>query len=75
MSEEEARQLKEWVAAWKRAGPELERMRFEDVRRTNTAHAIEVLSGAFEWALRQYGARPTSGLIEQQAVFAKMRSP
>jgi len=66
--------LKEWVAAWKRAGPELERMRFEDVRRTDTAEAIEVLSDAFEWALRQYGARPSSGLVEQQAIFKKLHS-
>jgi len=37
MTPEEIQQGREWVAAWKRAGPELERMRFEDVRNTNTA--------------------------------------
>lgn len=74
LTADEARQLKEWVAAWKRAGPELERMRFEDVRRTNTAEAIQQLSGAFEWAMRQYGTRPSSGLVEQQAIFSRMRN-
>jgi hypothetical protein len=68
-----AEQLREWVAAWKRAGPELERIRFENVRQTKTADAIAQLSDAFEWALRQYGPRPSSGLVEQQAIFKKLR--
>ncbi len=70
----EFEQLKEWVAAWKRAGPELERIRFENVRRTKTADALQQLSDAFEWALRQYGPRASSGLVEQQAVFQKLYS-
>lgn len=73
MNPTEAEQLKEWVAAWKRAGPELERMRFEDVRRADTAKSIELLSDAFEWAMRELGPQPTSGLVEQQAIFQRMR--
>jgi hypothetical protein len=69
----EKEMIREWVAAWKRAAPELERLRREEIRRTNTAEAIAQLSDAFEWAMRTLPPRPSSGLVEQQAIFQRLR--
>ncbi len=65
--------MKRWVETWKKAGPELERIRREEVRRTDTTRAILILNDAFESARIQYPAKPTSGLVEQQAIFKKAR--
>jgi hypothetical protein len=51
----------------------LERLRAEDIRNSNTAAAIEQLSDAFESALRYYPPPATSGLVEQQQLFARLR--
>jgi hypothetical protein len=64
---------KKWVEIWKRAGPELERIRLEEVRNTDTTRAILILNDAFESARRIQPARKSSGLVEQQALFMKAR--
>lgn len=69
-SDEKAR-IKAWVEAWRRAGPELERLRRREIRRANTASAIAALSGPFESAMRQFPPRATSGLVEQQRRFRR----
>jgi hypothetical protein len=38
-------QMKRWVDTWKRAEPELERMREEEVRNANTLRAFEIFTG------------------------------
>ena len=73
MTAEERELMKTWVETWKTTGPILERLRREDVRKTNTAEAILVLDGAYRSARLHYPPRPTSGLIEQQAIFMRAR--
>jgi hypothetical protein len=63
--------LERWSRAWERAGPELDRIRRMEVRGTDTVSALEALADAFEWA-RRLPPRPSSGLIEQQALFGKL---
>ena len=65
---------KKWLAAWRRAGPELERIRRDEVRHADTRAAIESLAGAFRCAVRDLGTREGSGLAEQQRWFARARS-
>jgi len=67
----EALRARRWVEAWMRAAPELERIRFEKVRRARTNDAILLLRDAFESALLNCPAKPTSGLVEQQAHFKR----
>ncbi len=62
-----------WMAAWRSAGPELERIRREEIRHADTPAAIESLQGAFLMAVRDCGLRPGSGLVEQQRWFRRMR--
>ena len=51
----------------------LERLRDKAIRNSDTAKAIEQLSDAFESARRHYRPATTSGLVEQQRLFAKLR--
>ncbi len=66
--------MKRWVDTWKRAGPELERIRFEEVKHANTMRAMITLSENFKLALKTHPPEPYSGLVEQQAWFRKIYS-
>ena len=72
-SPEQIARGREWVAAWKRAAPELERMRREDLRRLDGYRAIAALCGPTDYTVAPRVARPSSGLIEQQRLFQAMR--
>ena len=69
MTADEKARAQQCVDAWRRAGPELERMRREDIRRADTARSIPAFDGLFEGAVRDFPAKPTSGLVEQQRYF------
>ena len=72
MDESEKEDIRRWLAGWQTAGPVLERLRVEAILNSDTASAIEQLSDAFESALRHYPPAPTSGLVEQQRIFARV---
>ena len=74
MDEIEEQRLRQWVRNWQEAGPILKRLRDEEIRNTDTAAAIEALSDAFESARLDWVPPKTSGLVEQQRLFAKLRS-
>jgi hypothetical protein len=69
MTPEEREQIQRWVNAWKRAGPELERIREEEVRATNTMAAFEAFKGMALLAAQKGPPKPFSGLVEQQRWF------
>jgi hypothetical protein len=70
----ERAQLKEYVERWARVGPLLERQREEEVRRTDTSSSVGVFGRLWHEALRVRPPTPTSGLIEQQRLFMKLRN-
>jgi hypothetical protein len=70
-SAEEIRRGRQWVDAWKRAAPELERMRREDLRRLDGYQALALLCGPADYTVEPRAPKPTSGLIEQQRYFRK----
>lgn len=63
----------EWVAAWKKAGRDLQQIRIEEIRTADTRAAIESLDSAFRSALLHYPPVPDSGLIEQQKLFQRLK--
>jgi hypothetical protein len=73
MNKTESESVRRWLAGWQRAAPVLEQLRTEAIRRSNSAMAIEQLSDAFESALRHCPPTATSGLVEQQRLFARWR--
>ncbi len=64
---------KRWMAAWRLAGADLERIRQSELRRVDTGQAVRALAGAFLYARRHFPPEPTSGLVEQQRWFARLR--
>ena len=64
-----------WVAAWKEAGPALERLRRDELRRLDPKHAIALLCGSADYRVPPRAPKPRSGLTEQQRLFRKMRRP
>ncbi len=64
---------KRWMAAWRLAGPDLERIRQSELLRVDTGHAVRALAGAFLYARRHFPPLPMSGLVEQQRWFARLR--
>jgi hypothetical protein len=66
-------QLRAWVRAWATAQPELDRLRHQEFRETVTPLALEQLASAINHATRTIPPSPTSGLIEMQRFFAKLR--
>lgn len=73
MTVEERARAQKWVDAWRRAGPELERMRRDDIRHADTARSIPAFDGLFEGAIRDFPAKLTSGLVEQQCCFRRAK--
>jgi hypothetical protein len=66
MDNSETTAMRQWVARWQKAGPELARLRLQELRHTDVAAAIEQLEDSFQSALLNYPVRLSSGLIEQR---------
>ncbi len=64
--------MRRWVETWRRAGPELDEIRRREIEATDTREAIRQLFGSAA-AFQDLPPRTTSGLVEQQAWFAKLR--
>lgn len=60
-----------WVRVWQEAGPELERIRREELRSLDPEQAISLLCGPADYFTPPRAPKPTSGLIEQQRWFMK----
>jgi hypothetical protein len=62
------------VAAWSRSAPALERERLKELERMTEGESarrfIELLQG-----VPPYPQRPSSGLVEQQRILARLRKP
>jgi hypothetical protein len=73
MSDLEKAQTRAWIKNWQELGPILEGMRRDDIRHADTANSIPAFDGLFEGAIRDFPARLTSGLVEQQRCFRRAK--
>lgn len=62
-----------WARQWERAGPHLEAIRLAEIREADNLQVLTLLEPAFNQALRSRPMRTTSGMVEMQALFAKLR--
>lgn len=58
---------------WKCVAEVMDNLRRDQIRRANTVEAVAAFDGLFEQVLATTPQRTTSGLVEQQAWFAKAR--
>ena len=64
-----------WVAAWRTAGPELDRIRRNELRLLDTFKTVALLCGPADYSVPPRAPKPSSGLVEQQRWFEKLRRP
>jgi hypothetical protein len=64
--------LRRWADTWQRAGRELDEIRRREIESVDTQEAIRQIFGSGE-PIDTAPPRTTSGLVEQQAWFAKLR--
>jgi hypothetical protein len=62
-----------WAQTWKEYGPELERIRLREVRDEDNVLALQQLARMFNHATRTQPPDQSSGLVEMQRYFAKLR--
>jgi hypothetical protein len=65
--------MRQWVKTWQRAGEELAAIRRRELAAADTQEYIRQLFGSAD-LYRDIPPRTTSGLVEQQAWFAKLRA-
>jgi hypothetical protein len=70
VTEKDAKAL---VAQWKERDTVLKEVRREEVRAADTEQFILSMAGLLEGIVSGLPPRTTSGLIQQQAVFSKLR--
>jgi hypothetical protein len=70
---EEREAMRRWVETWKQAGPELEAIRRKEIEKINVLESLAALEDAFNYATRNIPPDETSGLVEMQRWFAKLR--
>ena len=71
MDEREA--MRRWVETWKQAGPDLEAILRKEIEKIDVQKELAALEGAFNHAVRNVRPEPTSGLVEMQDWFSKLR--
>jgi hypothetical protein len=71
MTEKDA--IRRWAQTWKEFGPELEKMRLREVRDEGNLLSLRLLARAFNHATSTQPPDQTSGLVEMQHYFAKLR--
>lgn len=66
-------ELRRWVQTWREAGKALARVKRDELERIDTVTAVSQLADAFNAAMRSTPGRTTSGLVEQQRLFGRLR--
>ena len=66
--------IRKWADIWENAAPELEAIRHREIREAETHATLALLEGAFNHAARSLPPRSSSGMVEMQRWFAKLRN-
>jgi hypothetical protein len=64
---------RDWARTWKTAASELDAIRRAEIKSAETATAIVALDDAFRSMLASHSTRPSSGFVEMQTFFRRLR--
>ncbi len=73
MGSSDLQELQQWVCRWQAAGPRLAELRRRELLLTDTKRSLLNLADAFESCRLHHRPTPTSGLVIQQTLFARLR--
>lgn len=62
-----------WAQTWKELGPQLEKIRLREVRDEDNIVSLRLLARAFNHATRTQVPGESTGMIEMQRHFARLR--
>ncbi|MBU4184632.1 MAG: hypothetical protein KKC23_00210 [Proteobacteria bacterium] len=65
--------IKKWVETWKRAGSALDEVKRRELRAYNYFENQALVDEMLQWAVDHQKIRLTTGMVEQQRLFMKMR--
>ena len=65
--------LKQWAHHWKEASEKLSEVRAKDIRSIQTKEAILSFNKAFSSVILKENPKSTSGLVELQKIFRKLK--
>ncbi len=65
--------LQTWVQTWQQAGSALQQIKLRELRSYDYAKNLPILDDLLQWAYEHRTVRLTSGLVEQQRLFMKLR--
>ena len=74
MKKEEREQIKKWVETWNHAGAALKKIKQRELREFDYARHATVVDEMLQWAHDHGTIRLTSGLVEQQKLFMRMKN-
>jgi hypothetical protein len=66
--------LKTWAKTWSKTDLALKKVRAEELKNFNYSKHLDLLNGMLEWACKNAKILKTSGLVEQQKLFSKLRA-
>ncbi len=73
MNLSEKDKMKQWVQTWQQADEALTRIRIQELRRYDYQQHWQIVDSMLQWAFEHRTERLTSGLVEQQYWFMKLR--
>lgn len=71
-TDEEKKELEEWVKQWRRREEALERIHGDEIRRVDTEQFILALEDAFQHVIRQNDISRDSGLVEMKRWLSRL---
>jgi len=73
MASHDQGEMKAWVETWAQAGPKLEAIRDRELREMTYEDRIRAIDALLQLGAQLGKPRTTSGLVEQQRLFQKLR--
>ena len=64
----------QWIESWKRASVALKSVKRHELRTYDLAKNQAVVDGMLQWAFENRELQLSSGLVEQQRLFIRMKS-
>jgi len=69
---DEREDLRRWVRNWEETAPLLEEIRRREICELDIHQVLANLEDAFNYAIRAFPPRPTSGLVEMRRLLDKL---
>ena len=74
MQQQDNTDIERWVAVWRKAGRALAAQHSRELRDAAYEENLVNFDDVLDWSVKHALPRVSSGLVEQQALFAKLRS-